>query len=260
MKFKRLDNQQPSYQKEINIKEIVEGLLILKKDMIKAKIQKLVDNKIKLINSRFSEIELNLIYDKTKFIEESTIGERCYNILNDISELVTCKQCKINKPKFLRISTGYRQFCSDSCKNIWIYDNSDTKKKISASVSKYHSTVHNTERRRQQNKRIKTMSDRGHITHPSVRPDFVNYMKEVWRYTNENDLTTLPNHDKRGRIEIPGTYQLDHKYSIFQGFVDNISPEIIGNINNLEFIPSIENSKKKNKCSISIEELTNSYK
>lgn len=227
--------------------------------MIKTKIQNLVDNEIRLIKSRFSEFELNLIYDKTKFIEESTISERCYNVLNDISELVTCKQCKINKPKYLRISVGYRQFCSDSCKNIWTYNNTDTKKKISASVSKYHSAVHKTERRRQQNKRIKTMIDRGIIACPSDRPDYINYMNEVWRYTNENDLTTLPNHDKRGRIEIPGSYQLDHKYSIFYGFRNNISPEIIGSLNNLEFIPSIENSKKKIKCSISIEELMNSY-
>lgn len=238
----------------------MEGFLKLKKDMIKTKIQNLVDSETRLIKSKFSEVELNLIYDKTKFLEESIISERCYNILNDISELVTCKQCKTNKPKFLRISTGYRQFCSDSCKNIWTYNNTDIKKKISASVSKYHSAVHKTERRKQQNKRIKTMVDRGHITCPSDRPDFINYAKEVWRYTNENDLTTLPNYDKRGRTEVPGSYQLDHKYSIFYGFRNNISPEIIGNINNLEFIPSIENSKKKIKCSISIEELTNSYK
>ena len=104
------------------------------------------------------------------------------------------------------------------------------------------------------------MVDRGYYICPSDRPDYINYRNEVWRYTNENDLTTLPNHDKRGRIEIPGSYQLDHKYSIFYGFSNNISPEIIGNINNLEFIPSIENNKKGIKCSISIEELTNSYK
>jgi len=48
---------------------------------------------------------------------------------------------------------------------------------------------------------------------------------------------------------------LDHKYSKLQGFKDNVNPEIIGNINNLEFIPWKDNISKKDKCSITINEL-----
>jgi hypothetical protein len=50
-------------------------------------------------------------------------------------------------------------------------------------------------------------------------------------------------------------YELDHKYSKWQGFMDNIPPEIIGHYSNLCLIKKIENRQKRNKCSISKEEL-----
>lgn len=227
---------------------------------LKLKIQELVINKIRLIPSRFDELEIKEIYNRTNFLTNAKINERCYNILHDVRELVTCKQCLINKPTYLRISVGYRLFCSDSCKNIWVYNNTDTKNKISKSVSRYHSTLPNHERRIQQDKRKKSLIKSNYILCDSERSEYELYMMEVNRYTNENDLTTLPHHEKRGRVEIPGTYHLDHKYSIFQGFRDNISPKIIGSINNLEFIPSRENVSKREKCSISLEELMDSYK
>lgn len=48
---------------------------------------------------------------------------------------------------------------------------------------------------------------------------------------------------------------LDHRYSKVKGFINDVPPEIIGSIYNLEFIDKIDNSKKRHQCSITLEEL-----
>lgn len=56
-----------------------------------------------------------------------------------------------------------------------------------------------------------------------------------------------------------GWFSPDHKFSIIEGFKNNISPEIIGNIVNLEFILASENLSKNSCCSIDKEELFKLY-
>ncbi len=74
------------------------------------------------------------------------------------------------------------------------------------------------------------------------------YWSEVWRITNQQPIEILPNSDKlRGKSGIPGAFQLDHIISISEGFENKISPDIIGSINNLQFLPWEENLKKRNK-------------
>lgn len=87
--------------------------------------------------------------------------------------------------------------------------------------------------------------------------EYKKYRKKVINITNKQPIKNLPNYDKRGDYKNMNAYHLDHKYSISEGFKNDISPEIIGNIKNLEFIPWRENLKKKNKCSITINELIN---
>jgi hypothetical protein len=48
---------------------------------------------------------------------------------------------------------------------------------------------------------------------------------------------------------------IDHKYSKSRGFLENVSPEIIGHISNLDVITFKENRNKWSECSITIEEL-----
>lgn len=55
-------------------------------------------------------------------------------------------------------------------------------------------------------------------------------------------------------------FHVDHKFSIKQGFLSNIEPQIIGSIVNLEILPAIENIRKNSKCSITKEELLILYK
>lgn len=57
-------------------------------------------------------------------------------------------------------------------------------------------------------------------------------------------------------LELRGKqFHLDHMYSVYQGFVEKISPYIIGFIDNLELIPAKENCSKQLKCSQSLEQL-----
>jgi len=82
--------------------------------------------------------------------------------------------------------------------------------------------------------------------------DFKMYHRAVWKFTRAV-MKELPNFDKRGQSI--DSYHCDHRYSIFQGFKDNVPPYIIGHISNLEMINSRENLSKKTKCSITLNEL-----
>lgn len=87
-------------------------------------------------------------------------------------------------------------------------------------------------------------------------PIFKRYRKRVVYHTNKQSIDTLPNYDKiRGLSGTLGCYQLDHKYSILEGFKNDVDPKIIGNINNLEFIPWEDNIKKGTVCSITLDKL-----
>ena len=84
--------------------------------------------------------------------------------------------------------------------------------------------------------------------HPRWNPNkdkYEKYRSEVVRITRQQDLTILENYDKpRGLCGVEGAYQLDHIISIKYGFDNNISPDIIGNVNNLQFITWQENRAK----------------
>ena len=105
-----------------------------------------------------------------------------------------------------------------------------------------------------------TMEDRGYFTPLKEKSDVMKYYHLVWYFTNQNDLSTLEHFDKRGRANINNeTYHLDHKYSIAQGYVDGMLPEVIGSLCNLEFIPCIDNIKKRHNCTISKKVLLENY-
>lgn len=79
------------------------------------------------------------------------------------------------------------------------------------------------------------------------------YYKLVWYFTNLN-TKLVENIEKRSIY-----FHLDHKYSIKSGFLEKISPEILGSSINLEIIPYSENCSKGSKCSITKEELLSSF-
>ena len=103
----------------------------------------------------------------------------------------------------------------------------------------------------------KTFEDSGKWVPLSEKTEYDAYRHLVWYYTNQNNLKLLENFDKRALAGVDGGYHLDHKFSISAGFAENIPPELIGSMNNLEFTPWEVNVKKQSKCSIIKEELIN---
>ena len=77
--------------------------------------------------------------------------------------------------------------------------------------------------------------------------------------TNKQDLSKLENFEKRGRAGITGAFHLDHIYSIKEGFLNNVNPEVIASLVNLRFIPFEENISKKEKCDMDLETLLKVY-
>jgi len=85
---------------------------------------------------------------------------------------------------------------------------------------------------------------------------YYEYRKEVYRFTFRNNLSKLVGYEKRGKMKI-GTdnYNLDHIYSIYDGYTNKVDPSVVGNIENLRFIPWKENRKKGNISHITLNEL-----
>lgn len=56
-------------------------------------------------------------------------------------------------------------------------------------------------------------------------------------------------------LERGSEYELDHKFSITEGFKQGVDPAVIGHFVNLELIPKSVNRSKRIRCSITLEEL-----
>ena len=93
----------------------------------------------------------------------------------------------------------------------------------------------------------KTFEDSGKWVPLSEKTEYDAYRHLVWYYTNQNNLKLLENFDKRALAGVDGGYHLDHKFSISAGFAENIPPELIGSMKNLEFTPWEVNVKKQSK-------------
>jgi len=80
---------------------------------------------------------------------------------------------------------------------------------------------------------------------------FYHYSKEVWRLTksvySKNKHLINPNNHPRGRAGISGAHQLDHKVSVHFGFMNNIPPEEIASLDNLQLLTWEENLLKSNR-------------
>lgn len=104
----------------------------------------------------------------------------------------------------------------------------------------------------------KRMEELGVWIEKSIIDDFRKYKSLVNRYTNESLLfygDLIENLELRSK-----NFHLDHKYSIKMGFINEIDPKIIGSIINIEIIPSAINSSKKEKCSVTKQQLFKEYK
>ena len=107
-------------------------------------------------------------------------------------------------------------------------------------------------------KMLNTKIDRGLIIPLDSIECFLEYRKMVDKESNRNYKKNKnlinPNNYKRS-ID----YHLDHKYSVFEGYKNDIDYKIIGSVYNLEIITREENLSKGIKSSIMIEDLIKKY-
>ena len=78
-------------------------------------------------------------------------------------------------------------------------------------------------------------------------PEKEMYKRNVWRLTYRNDLTILEHWDKRGKCGVEGAFQLDHIYPVSKGYENNIPPEELAKMDNLQMLPWKMNLLKSNK-------------
>jgi len=101
-------------------------------------------------------------------------------------------------------------------------------------------------------KAIKTKIANGMIVCAEQVEPFYKYTREV-RVMTERNLKSwsVDRLEQRGRH----TYHADHIYSIFDGYHNNVPPEVIANIKNIRLIPAKENLQKQSRSDISLMEL-----
>ena len=97
----------------------------------------------------------------------------------------------------------------------------------------------------------KTKVDRGLILPPELKKEFYRY-KNIVTYLTLRIKPSLTTGYVTGLCGKEGAYQLDHIYSIKEGFLNKISPLVIGHINNFRMIPWEENLRKHAKSDIDI--------
>lgn len=101
---------------------------------------------------------------------------------------------------------------------------------------------------------LTTLINKGKIRNPDKIDEYEKYRKDVWKISNrqfnEHYYKINPDNIKRGP-----NYHLDHKYSIQQGWQNNIAPHIIGGWKNLQLLPAKQNRQKSNKCTVLIDDI-----
>jgi len=175
-----------------------------------------------------------------------------YDITNTIHDLDAIPKCASsdcdNEAPYINYKKGYRKFCSHKCA---ANDETVKNKRKKTNVKKYG--TENIFQSKEFKENMKKWNDANfyekNIKIPSkVLRDFNHYKREVYRITRQQPLHLLDNHGKCG-------YNLDHKFSIYYGFFNCITPVYIGNLNNLIYLTEIENKSKSIECSIWINDL-----
>lgn len=90
---------------------------------------------------------------------------------------------------------------------------------------------------------------------------FERYKKCIYSLSNQTYIKYhhIINPKKLIRGNGVNEYHVDHKYSIIEGFINNVDPIVMSSHINLEMLPSRKNMSKQGKCSISLDELYTLY-
>lgn len=97
----------------------------------------------------------------------------------------------------------------------------------------------------------------GHWTRFHDKTEFNQYRTKVScaQRKFKKQIQLLENYEKRAPSGEYGAYHIDHRISVWFGFVNGIPPEIIGHICNLQMKHWLDNNRKWSKCDMALEEL-----
>lgn len=253
------------YEEGVSFSKIANLIKIKRDNVKKILIQKeiFIDGRDE-IKKTFTENEIN------KIIELYQNGYSCEKIgkIYNMSKIPIRKLMKENKILRKGCSDGKKIILNDEQKNkikdlyLIEFKNMEEISKILLLSSGFISSfIYKSEYSRTKSEGVISgnMKKHGYKNHEEYLNglnEFQKYKREVISITNKQPINILENYNKRGNCG-DDKFHLDHKFSIFEGFKQNIEPKIIGNINNLEFIPWGENLTKRTKCSINKEILLN---
>jgi len=107
----------------------------------------------------------------------------------------------------------------------------------------------------------KTRESNGQWIKSKELSDFYLYQKRVWFFTNisAKEKFTKEELKQRGQKKELGHKQLDHIFSVHEGFNLGILPSIIGCKSNINLVDCSYNLLKDSKCDITLEELFQKY-
>jgi len=102
----------------------------------------------------------------------------------------------------------------------------------------------------------------GSQVHPDEVIKFKKYRSKVHHYTRKSirDYVDIINPENKCIGIKEGMHNVDHIYSIFDGFNNNVSPKIVGSYINLQVIPWKDNLKKQRNSWITKNNLYKRYK
>jgi len=123
-----------------------------------------------------------------------------------------------------------------------------------------HIMCNEEEKHRILNKARETRTKNGTALPPEKIREYNRYKGRVYSLTERNIMEKFSKEElsKRGRCGIAGAIQVDHMFTIKDGFLNNIPEKIIACKSNLQLL-SWEENDKKTKSDITLEELINSY-
>lgn len=220
----------------------------------------------------FVQIMKSKLPDFVSFLDKyigATVSARLHHYVFRKDTVPSCICCG-KKLKYIGFNFGYYQRCSRACS---LRDRTVIDKRLEASKvtymekygvdhpmkcaegqKAYKTTM--VERYGTENplgckdvidKARRTKIENGIIVSDDERTELELYRLNVRRATKKQPIHLLEHYNERGKTV--GSYSLDYMYSVWQGFLDGIPTEIIGDISNLEYVTVSRNSSKGSKCS-----------
>ena len=188
-----------------------------------------------------------------KRLENSTTPEQVQNLLNANSLYKVYKLLKVSDVVLLRYINQHHLTFDKAFRTLKDLTNEQTAQLINdwktTSLTKRHLCTKYNIGPKTLNRllKIQSVEDRKKI---QINPEFIAYQKLVRSLTN-----VVIRHYK---LKTTIGYEWDHKFSVCEGFYQNIHPSIIASRENLELISAADNRSNGRDCSISQYELINS--